>query len=307
MAIASNATSKVDMLIIMPPSIEQEAKYMLNFCGRMPNIDESTWQVYEKHLELVLVHDATQARFQAARNQLKQIVAEAKSFNAEEKGIAGSLTFMSESRQKYSAELKHCAFVLDELLEQVDEISSVLNKLSGLTNVPPASQANRYFARQHIVYSTFKQHFHKYRKNLNSNGLFRVPGEEFGLVPFQDIVLSEDGQLMIWNDEIDDWDLPEDIHPCRHVPGSNWGKFFFDLTPSEFYMKEKRPQIDWTHASPARRLLESLQTTHFLANSGTADGSGSTIEAKQGIWAKNLRIAAATGLRYPIYDNENLE
>ncbi|CAK7237448.1 hypothetical protein SBRCBS47491_009979 [Sporothrix bragantina] len=134
-----------------------------------------------------------------------------------------------------------------------------------------------------------------------------IPGAKFGLVPFEDIVLSEDGQTMIWNEEIDDWDLLEDIHPCKNVPGSNWGKFFYDLTPGEFFTKNKRPQVEYSHASPAKRLLESLQTTHFLATSGTTGGSGPVNNGGQKIQAKNMQLSVATGVAYPVYDNERLQ
>ena len=275
-----SSPSATDMLVIMPPGVQQEASDIFELCEQTPAVGDYATHVCKALLEAIHEHDVSQARFSATWKRLKQIVTEAKAFDFDKQGMAAAITYTIDSRSKYNRELKYSTFVLGELLEDLDTIQAILRVRNNITNIPPAPHANRYFARQRIVYMALKNQFDKYRKKMNSSRNFDIPGDKFGLVPFEDIVLSEDGQTMIWNEEIDDWDLLEDIHPCRSMPGSNWGKFFYDLTPGEFYMKEKRPQIEYSHASPAKRLLDSLQTTHFLANSGRAEGPGTVSHNK---------------------------
>ncbi|CAK7275594.1 hypothetical protein SEPCBS57363_006785 [Sporothrix epigloea] len=274
--------SATDMLVIMPPSIQQEARDLLENFDEISATGDCGKRICKAFLKAIYEHDASQTRFSAAWRHLKETVAEAKSFDFDKEGIAATIKYTFESRGKYATQLKYLTSILDELLKEQEKIEAILLLLKGVAFVAPPTQAYNYFTRQRTVYAAMKRQFGYYRAGMNSCRAFEIPGEKFGLVPFEDIILSEDGQTMIWNEEIADWDLLEDIHPCKYVPGSDWGKYFYDLTPGEFFMKNGRAQVEYSHASPAKRLLESLQTTHFLATSGSASRS----EAKENMEQK---------------------
>ncbi|KJR89586.1 uncharacterized protein SPSK_06310 [Sporothrix schenckii 1099-18] len=297
--------SAADMLVIMPPGILEEVKDFFDSCHASATIDPKAAEKSHEFLDAMYDHDANQTRLYMGQRELRSIIAEAKSFDAEKVGMAAAITFMFDSRSKNLEELEFCLSVLDELLSDTDTIKSLLHTLQGFDNTPPTSTFDQYITRQRIVYTAFKKLYLMCKASLNSQQKRYIPGEQFGMIPFEDIMYSSDGQVLIWNDSLDDWDLPDDVHPCRNMPGSNWGKFFYEMTPGDFFTKEKRPTVEWAHASPLKKVLESLQTTHFLASSATPGPAldSSSERAKQ----YNIQLAAATGVPYPIYDTENSE
>ncbi|KAL1896299.1 hypothetical protein Sste5346_004682 [Sporothrix stenoceras] len=287
--------SACDMLLIMPPGILGNVHDLFESCHASATINPKAVEASQELLDAMYDHRCNQQRFYAARKELKESVAEAKSFDAEKAGLADALDFTLNSRTKYHDSVKFLLSVLGELQADTAALNSVLKKLQCFDNLPSTSYVVWYIGRQRAVYAAFKKLFEKIKRKLNSRRNKPYPGEEYGLRPFEDIMYGTDGQILMWNDIIEDWDLPEDIHPCREMPGSNWGKFFYEMTPGEFYSKEKRLKVEWLHPPPLKKLIESMQTTHFLANSATPGPE------------YNMKLAAATGLPYPLYDTDNLE
>lgn len=261
--------SACDLLLIMPPGILGNVHHLFESCHASATIDPKAAEASHEFLDAIYGHSCNQQRFFTARKGLKEKVAEAKSFDHEKAGLADALNFTLYSRTEYHDSVKFLLSVLDELQADIDTLDSVLLKLQRFDNIPSTSYLAWYIGRQRVVYAAFKRLFEKIKSKLNSRRNKPYPGEEYGLKPFEDIMYGTDGQILMWNDIIEDWDLPEDIHPCRDMPGSNWGKFFYEMTPGDFYTNEKRSKVEWLHPPPLKKLVESMQTTHFLANSAT--------------------------------------
>ena len=260
--------TSADELVGTPPHILREASQLTTICQDMATLSPEINSTVQSLFDDIISHEEKQQEFLAARHSLKELVTAMKAKTRI--SMAAGIMVLLDMYPLYDKRASACIAILDSLILEAKSILARFQVLQGCIDVPSTSTLRQFFAEQHATYHAFKD---KYSKNANHNSCRwkDAPGAEFGMKPFEDIVFAWDGTIMVWDEEFGDWGWLEHYHPCRYMPGSDWGKFFHDLTHGDFWLRDQRPIVDWVHAAPAKALLDRLQADHRRAiatNSG---------------------------------------
>nr|AGH03151.1 mating type protein [Leptographium lundbergii] len=246
-------------------------------------------------LEMILDHKETQERFNTA---MEKYDAAGQVYTDFHKGpdtddIAKGLRCMLDSNRDVSHYLSKAIRVNEKLLSGAAKITAKIRALKVAGDLPGTDDVLKYMTEHAEAYSKNKSALTVLNERMNSLSEMKAPGEDYGLKPFDDIMLDYNGQVLVWNEEDLDWELADDMHPCRKVPGSAWGKMIYDRsTPGSFFSKRCRSTVEWSNVAPARRLVEDLHDvyTHALP-----------------VQRRNRQLAADTGINYPVHDTTNME
>lgn len=269
----------------------------------MSGLSLSIKALVQSVLDDLIRHEQKQQEFILARICLKKLV-EGMREKDKASAAAGVVALMYDYSD-FKAQLSPCISILDELVTGAKSLLSRIQVLQAFIDVPSTSTLRKFVAEKKAVYCAFRDKYKK-EKNHNSCRWTDSPGAEYGLKPFEEIVYAWDGTIMLWDNEFEDWGWLDHYHPCRYMPGSEWGKFYHDLTHGDFWLDDQRPIVDWMHAAPAKAILGHLETEYRRADEANRDKAptGSTVASTS---EKNIRLAAATGLAYPVCDDQNFQ
>ncbi len=251
--------------LAMPVNIMEEGKNLIDVFRNTPGIDPKITDISDTLLEGICTHEINQARLSTVWKEIKAAISENRAIVGDVPKLESAkyITSIFESRREYRNHLINGVSLLEELLADLSKLETNLQALQNWIAAPQIALLKKYTTGQRNIYANLKGKFESNMESMNSCHDSSIPGEEYGLKPFEDIVLSEDGHVLLWNPELEDWDFPEDFHPCRQMAGSSWGKFHYDMTPGEFFLKDQRQFIEWTHPSVSKKLLDHLEETHL--------------------------------------------
>nr|AGS32058.1 MAT1-1-2 [Leptographium procerum] len=207
--------------------------------------------------------------------------------------LSKSLRCMIDSNANISRYLSRAIHVNQKLLSGAAIIRAKIRALQVSGNLPGAEHLSKYMTDHLDIYLQNVSTLDHQNKKMNSLSHISAPGADYGLKPFDDIMLDYDCRVLVWNEEDLGFELADDMHPCRKVPGSAWGKMIYDRsTPGSFFSKEPQNTVEWSHVAPTKRLLED-----------TFDALTRALPQQR----KNRSLAADTGLFYPVHDVANIE
>nr|AHL24886.1 mating-type protein MAT1-1-2 [Ophiostoma himal-ulmi] len=255
--------SGADRLVETPFHILQNASHLTETCQGMSSLSCGVKALVQSLFDDLVSHEEKQQEFLLARLHIKSLV-EGMRTKDSNSAAAGVLILM-DLYPAYIERLVACNAVLDDLILRANSLLLRFQILQACIDVPSTSTLRKFVTEQKAAYCAFRD---KYKKETSHNSCrWRdAPGAEFGMKPFEEIVYAWDGTIMIWDNEFDDWGWLEHYHPCRYMPGSEWGKFYHDLTHGDFWVLDQRPIVDWTHAAPANAILSHLETEYRRAS-----------------------------------------
>nr|AGH03167.1 mating type protein [Leptographium clavigerum] len=256
-------------------------------------------------LKMILDHKETQERFNSA---MEKYFAAGQVYTDFHKGpntddIAKGLRCMLDSNRDVSHYLSKAIRVNEKLLSDAAKITAKIRALTVAGDLPGTDDVLKYMSKHAEAYSKNKSALAVLNGRMNSLSDMTAPGEDYGLKPFDDIMLDYNCQVLVWNEEDSDWELADDMHPCRKVPGSAWGKMIYDRsTPGSFFSKRRRNTVEWSNVAPTRRLIEDLHDVYTQALPVQR-----TLAEERESQRRNRQLAADTGINYPVHDDTNME
>nr|AGH03154.1 mating type protein [Grosmannia huntii] len=279
----------------MPEDAVHTMEDIVSICEANIGSDSRSSSFARGVLEMILDHKETQGRFNSA---MKKYLAAGQVYTDFHKSpdtddIAKGLRCMLDSNRDVSHYLSKAIRLNEKLLSGAAKITAKVRALKAAGDPPGTDDVLKYLSEHTEAYSENKSALSVLNERMNSLSDMTAPGEEYGLKPFDDIMLDYNGQVLVWNEEDLDWELADDMHPCRKVPGSAWNKTIYDRsTPGSFFSKRRRSTVEWSNVAPARRLIEDLHDVYTQALP---------------ILRRNRQLAADTGINYPVHDTTNLE
>lgn len=212
-------------------------------------------------MESILDHKEYQQRFISTMKKLNdagQVYSDFKK-GPDANDVPKALRCMIDSNASFSRYLSRAIRVNQKLLSSAVTIKAKTRALQVHGNLPGTDHLSKYMTDHIEIYSANMSTLARQNENMNSLSHMTAPGADYGLKPFDDIMLDNNGQVLIWNEEDLDWELADDMHPCRKVPGSAWGKMIYDRsTPGSFFSKKPQSTVEWSQVAPTKRLIRDL-------------------------------------------------